>query len=323
MAFPYNENKLVKIKSNSSVYTGENNWKNNIARILKEQNRSNSELTLFNNLGRNLTVRDKVELLMDKDFPNISPDNAQPDVPIKGFLQGELMSKISGGIGMVSAVGNALGGSGGTSDTFQPWFVNVPTFKNSEVHGVKFNYTFNFKLGQYGLWNAKEEVVLPILNLLSPTLLREISAATIQAPYPTTIQLLADVIMDGLSSVFGEGALDSLKEGVSTFVSNLRSSWKEEGIEGAVNETLSSLGEALQNLIHKSFNEFTYDISFGNVMTFRKCLIPNATASFSKETDENGYPVSGSIDMEFHTMVPLSMSFAYPEQQAIRFGVDN
>ena len=87
MAFPYNENKLVKIKSNSSVYTGENNWKNNIARILKEQGKSTSNTTLFNNLGRNLTVRDKVELLMDKDFPNISPDNAQPDVPIKGFYR--------------------------------------------------------------------------------------------------------------------------------------------------------------------------------------------------------------------------------------------
>ena len=67
MAFTYNENKIVKIKSNSEVYTGSNNWKNNIARILKEQGKSTSDTTLFNNLGRNLTVHNKVELLMEKD----------------------------------------------------------------------------------------------------------------------------------------------------------------------------------------------------------------------------------------------------------------
>ena len=352
MAFTYNENKIVKIKSNSEVYTGSNNWKNNIARILKEQNKSSSKETLFSNLGRDLTVHNKVELLMSDDYPTIKAGINQPDLPIQKFLGGggkssgsikDLAKNIASGkggnisaagimqaIGTVyntaSALGNVVGGNGGTADTFQPWFTNVPAWPTNELKGIEFSYTFKFNLGQYGLWNAKEEVVLPILNLFAPVLPREISAMTLQAPFPTTIQLLANIVGDGLSSIFGDGEdavefQNSLSEINSDVSTDLEKGWS--GVGSAANTIFQGIGNILQNLIQKSYNNYTFDVNFGDVITFKKCLVKDASADFSKETDEYGYPIAGSITITFHTMIPLAMSFTSPEQQAIRFGVDN
>ena len=342
MAFTYNENKIVKIKSNAGSGIGSYSWKNNIARILREQNKSTDNNTLFNNLGNSLTVDPKVELLMTDDYPHITAGFEQPDLPIQKFLGGgskssgsvkDLASNLIGGninastimqaIGTVyntaSALGNVVGGNGGTADTFQPWFTNVPAWPTNSLSGLEFSYTFKFHLGQYGLWNAKKEVVIPILNLIVPALPREISAMTVQAPFPTTIQLLADIIGGSLQSVFSGEALDSLK----ILGSDTGEAAEENGIGAAANTLFQGIGDILQNLIHESYNKFTYDVSFGNAMTFKKCLVKKVDASFSRETDEEGYPISGEVDITFHTMIPLAMSFTSPEQQAIRFGVDN
>ena len=218
-----------------------------------------------------------------------------------------------------SALGNVVSGSGGTADTFQPWFTNVPAWPASTLGGIEFSYTFKFQLGQYGLWNAKKEVVIPILNLVAPVLPREISAMTVTAPFPTTIQLLADIIGSSLESVLSGDVWDALR----TLGSDTGEAAEEQGLGSAANTLFQGIGDILQSIIHESYNKFTYDVSFGNAMTFKKCLVKKVDASFSKETDEDGYPISGEVDITFHTMIPLAMSFTSPEQQAIRFGVDN
>lgn len=349
MAFTYNENKIVKIKSNAGSGLGSYTWKNNIARILKEQNKSTDNNTLFNNLGNSLTVDPKVELLMTDDYPHISAGFEQPDLPIQNFLGGgqkssgsikDLASSIIGGKGGInaagvmqaigtvyntaSALGNVVGGNGGTADTFQPWFTNVPAWPTSSLGGIEFSYDFKFQLGQYGLWNAKKEVVIPILNLVVPALPREISAMTVQAPFPTTIQLLADIIGNGIEDLFSGATWNAIQE----VESDTSGAYDEaggglNGVGAAANTIFQGIGELLQNLIHKSYNKYTYDVSFGTALTFKKCLVKKVDASFSKETDEEGYPISGAVNVTFHTMIPLAMSFTSPEQQAIRFGVDN
>ena len=349
MAFTYNENKIVKIKSNAGSGIGSYSWKNNIARILREQNKSTDNNTLFNNLGNSLTVDPKVELLMTDDYPHITAGFEQPDLPIQKFLGGgqqssgsvkDLAKNIIGGKGGInaagimqaigtvyntaSALGNVVGGNGGTADTFQPWFTNVPAYPVSSLAGIEFSYTFKFHLGQYGLWNAKKEVVIPILNLVVPALPREISAMTVQAPFPTTIQLLADIIGNGIEDLFSGNTWNSIQE----IASDTTGAYDEAGgglggIRSAANTVFQGIGDLLQSLIHESYNKYTYDVSFGTALTFKKCLVKKVDSSFSRETDEEGYPISGEVDITFHTMIPLAMSFTSPEQQAIRFGVDN
>lgn len=349
MAFTYNENKIVKIKSNSEVYTGSNNWKNNIARILKEQGKSTSDTTLFNNLGRNLTVHNKVELLMEKDPPQIKLGiEGEGKRPIQAFLTGggstgnalldQVSSVVSKGVSaasdaynIMSAINNSTGLANGvknpgTADTFFPWYTNVPSWDPDSVHGQNFEYDFEFKIGQYGLWNAKEEVVLPILNLIVPAMPREISSMTVSGSFPTTIQLLANIVSGTIGDlVSGNINLgDTLTSAITAYNDNRESGGGvvTSALEGA-SAGLQEIGETLGQIITGSYNQFTYDVSFGNVTTYKKCLIMAASADYSKETDEEGYPVSGKVHLKFHSMIPTAMVFQDETQRAIRFGVDN
>ena len=348
--FSINDNKTVKIKSNSTTYSGEDNWRKNIKRILEEQSKDNGDNTLFSNLGNNLTVSDKVDLLMEADPPTLSfGKEGEADRPIKNFLEGghtgnSLLDSFSGaatkGLNIAASAYNIAQGlkSGingpGTSDTFFPWYINVPAWSADSVTGQNFDYTFNFKLGQYGLWNAREEVVLPILNLMAPAMPRCLSSLSVQGPFPTTLQLLGNIIFDFLETLKENGAsglASGLAEAGANVLENIKSNFENAGgglkgaalglIEGA-SSGLQDLASFIGGILTESYVTFTYDVSFGNITTYRQCLITYARAEYSKETDENGYPVSGSIRLRFHSMVPAAMVTKDGIPQAIRFGVE-
>ena len=194
--------------------------------------------------------------------------------------------------------------------------------------GFSFEYEFSFAMGQYGLWNAKEEVVLPILNLIAPALPRSMSNFSMDGPFPTAIQLLSLLVQNFLRDTYS-------KEGNSNFlgyfentVDRLKTNIKEDGIFKGVattavteiNDVLEDLSNILNDVIQESYKGYTYDVKFGNFVTFNNMIITNGETSFSNEVDQFGYPIAGSVKLTFEGLVPLALNYSDSSLVAIKYG---
>ena len=335
-----NRNKIVEITSNSPdrANGGDASWKCNLSQMLRT-NAAASNIFTSSSIGTQLDVKESVDLLMkDDNRPAFGSDNGKSKEPYKEFLKGQLVSgiksteygKIASTIGNIAAAGitvvdsianTATGKSdNATADVFNPWFLRLPSWDSSQaIKPVSFQYSFDFALGQYGLWNAKQEVVLPILNLMAPAIPRNASAYTVQGPYPSDIQVFTDLLTDAAIGVADliTGGGDSNETEAETATNN-----------GA--NIFQRIAGALQEFIMDRYPNFTFDVKFGNFRTFRQCLIKDAKATFSTETDQYGYPIKGSVDITFETLFPAALTASYSGTEGstkdirmIRFGVDN
>ena len=226
-----------------------------------------------------------------------------------------------------NAVNASVIDEGGTASTWQPWMTGVKAWDGSKG-GFSFDYEFSFAMGQYGLWNAKEEVVLPILNLIAPALPRSMSNFSMDGPFPTAFQLLSLLVQNFLSDTYS-------KEGNSNFlgyfentVDRLKTNIKEDGIFKGVattavteiNDVLEDLSNILNDVIQESYKGYTYDVKFGNFVTFNNMIITNGETSFSNEVDQFGYPIAGSVKLTFEGLVPLALNYSDSSLVAIKYG---
>ena len=142
-------------------------WRHQLATLLKD---ANGDLIAGDTSKLNdLKVPDNVELLMEEKIPSFS--FAYKTVsPIEEVLNALLPkgSKVSAIKDVATAAADLTSSfiNGMNKDenevpsVFNPWTKSVPAW-NQELTRLKFSYTFNFKMGQSGLWNAKQEVFLP------------------------------------------------------------------------------------------------------------------------------------------------------------------
>ena len=78
-------------------------------------------------------------------------------------------------------------------------------------------------------------------------------------------------------------------------------------------------GRKLAENVFNAVKSYTYNIDFGKTVAFSNCLINGAKPSFSSDTDEEGYPIAGSIELSFTTIAPSGLS-SVSNAQAVRFG---
>lgn len=241
-----------------------------------------------------LIVPPAVELLMEESVPQFSFSYAKK-TPIKDTIDALLPKGSKGNIAVDIATTAAdltstfINGmdkdENDVPSVFNPWTKSIPAW-NQELHNVKFSYKFNFKMGQYGLWNAKNEVFLPIINLIAPVLPRKIGTFFTEGPIPGQTALLSNSILGALRAGFD-------KEG----------------------------GDALATNLLSAVRKYTYNINFGNTVRVENCLIDGAKTMFSSDTDEEGYPIAGSVELQFTTISPYGLS-SPTEARAIKFGVN-
>lgn len=317
-----NKNKIIDIKLTNPSNTTDDvlaSWKGSLRRIMTAA-ASNNHADYSNiigdiNLNSDLTSLDAgVDLLMGVDPPEFEIEEAV-SYPIQNILKGGSsdLGKVSKGTDVASLVNNILGhantifntassiggalnGSEGTTNVFNPWFSKYPTWDVTKNGPISFTYRFDFKLGQYGLWNAKEEVVLPILNLMAPTLAQNISTISQGGPFPGAMQLLVGVIASAAGNL-------------ETVLSNVLAM------------DADALAESLQTLLLNQSANYAYTVKFGDFYTFRRCFMTKSNTRFSKETDQFGYPIAGSIDLKFLTVVPAALTYENENIRSIRFGV--
>jgi hypothetical protein len=313
-------------------------WRGSLSRLLGIQSNrkfGNPGASIFDN-SETWDVDDRVHLLITENKGLKS--ESSPDKPLKS------LANIDSGKGMIGKIGKiAIGAisalsafgdteSDTTSGSFYPWISNISAWSGGQ--SIKLNLKFEFSMGQYGLWNAKEEVVKPILNLLAPTLPQYLDPAMIYGSYPNSWGLLAGFIK-GVREEFSKSKSSSSVTTADTTKSagkNPPQNYVDayEGMEDMDNTStsqgessgfsLQSMAKYLEELALKEYKEYTYDITFGNMFTYYKMLPISGAAELSNEVDQYGFPISGNVNLTYEGLMPVSLSTYTSEELAVQFG---
>lgn len=324
-----NENRKIKIYLTDSTTS---TWRTNLSRIMSS-NSKRSGIPLFNlGNGSETDVNNQVDLIMST-APKSPATQNNLSYPVKSVLDsfnksGAITSIISSvasyGIDILSAYNDVFASGGNSTNRtaliFQPWTKNVQNWAGADK-GIAFEYEFSFAMGQYGLWNAKEEVIKPIFNLIAPAFPQYLSDFGMAGPFPSSAELLM--------RLFTGGSLDTISNNFSSAWGNITSNWtgtttkngKEEqystgnytnsyntkSLSGKVMNSLESIAKALSSLVTATYKNLTFTIEFGNVFRFDNMIILDASTTFSNEVDNYGYPVSGTAKITFSGLLPLAL----------------
>ena len=321
-------------------------WRHSLQRITNVQDNQGYE-SILDNVLKDSVVDNRIHLLMTSPPKTMKTVNRIKE-PVQELLKGggrgsSLMGKVTTFANMAYDTLNALStnGDGKTSSTWQPWMTGVKAWDGSKG-GFSFDYEFSFAMGQYGLWNAKEEVVKPILNLIAPALPRSMDNFSMNGPFPTAIQLLSQMVKGAWNNIKDkawnkiQGVLNNginFKDASGAIDNELKGWFEGESlggldkvsgaltsIGGGINDVLEDLSNALNTVIQDSYRNYTYDVKFGNFVTFNNMIITNGETSFSNEVDQYGYPIAGTVKLTFEGLVPLAMNYSSTDLVAIKYG---
>ena len=321
-------------------------WRHSLQRITNVQENQGYE-SILDDVLQDSVVDKRIELLMTSPPKTMKTSNNIKQ-PVKELLKGggngsTIMGKVTTFATAAYDTLNAVmtNGDGNTSPTWQPWMTSVKAWDGSK-EGFSFEYEFSFAMGQYGLWNAKEEVVKPILNLIAPALPRSMNNFSMNGPFPTAIQLLSQMVKGAWNNIKDkawnkiQGLLNKdsdLKDASGAIDKELNDWFKGESlggldkvskaineIGGGINGVLEDLSNALNKVIQDSYQNYTYDVKFGNFVTFNNMIITNGETSFSNEVDQYGYPIAGTVKLTFEGLVPLAMNYSSTDLVAIKYG---
>lgn len=290
-----NKNKVVTLTPTKNSTNSEFGWKRNISRILtsiKNDTTNIGSYIIGDSSFDDYNVDDSIDLIFDK-YPEVQTANSATSA-IKSALK--TMDSFTGGYATkvyegAKSIGGGLhdvfkatdteaynvDGSTNISSTFNPWVENIPAWTGGQGF-QSINCAFTFNMGQYGLWDARQEVVNPIMNLMAPTIPRLLTDFTITPPYPNAMQMIKEVFV----SLF-----DSFK-----------------------NASSGSVFSSMSTKMMSFYNSFTYTVQFGNIYTFYNMLIKNCKINFSPETDQYGNPISGTIELSMDNIIPPALSYS-------------
>lgn len=323
MSFEINTNRLIKIyRTGSTVENYDNSWKTNFSRILKNFD-SISNARIISGQAESFDTSYGVDLLMDA-LPKYQTANNY-NTPIDGLLSGlDTLAKVvdigSAAVNLINALkDDTVGDTTKTSSTFMPWSKNLLAWNGTK--DFKFNLTFKFAMGQYGLWNAKDEVFNPILNLIAPTLPQHINGYSMSGPYPNSIGLISNLIQKGIDTYKGvkNGSENSYSKMISKAWGQLKASAKD-GAMAVISEGAEFLGTVLEALSLATFDDFTYTVKFGDFLTVQKVIITDSSWNFSNEVDQDGWPIAGDVTLSCESIIPIAMTSSGDYNMTVRFG---
>lgn len=317
----WNENRIITLKKSGDA----GDWRKALSTLIEKKSKTGDN-SIVQQALESYNVNENIELFMVDPPPTIGTNN-QYAQPFKDLLKSDKHPLFSTIFNSVTAISDWLGESFGTktddtgnSQTWNPWVTRTPVWASSNTN-VKFQYTFKFAMGQYGLWNAKQEVFDPIVNLMAPTLPQHVNALTMSGPMGTIFDLLSNTIdwetWDRTKDTAASGYTD-----VKNIITGNDGNWVDR-ITNAMSASLDALSELLENIILAGYSKYTYDISFGNMLTINKVLMKDSEVSFGAQVDQDGYPVTGSIKISFESLTPPALTAGNQETVALRYGGGN
>ena len=311
-----NANKIIKLyrfgKPNKT-------WKTTIATIFQDINNAQEKKAdkfMFPTSGVN--VEPGIELLMTDD-PEKFKNSFGTTTPVKTFF--DKITTATGKYGQyaktivetaaqvtnaVNAITNSFSEGTGyqTSRQLNPWVAGAPSW-DGNLTPLNFSYNFTFSMGQYGLWDAKKEVMIPAFNLIAPVFPQYLDAAYVAGPIPNAMNFATNLI----------SALTTRRKE--------RKAEKEANKDTTEDDETTMMGAVanyLDELLLGAYENFLWDIDFGGHLKFKRCIIKGGDLEFSKETDDQGYPVYAKVHLEFTSMLPPALSADSSKHQAMRFG---
>ena len=195
---------------------------------------------------------------------------SKADAPMQGLLEQVGQKGASGALLMMGEAINAA--TSGASATFNPWFKYVKAWQNMEP--VQLPLNFEFKMGQFGLWDAKQEVVLPILSLLLPVLPKKLNSIAMEGPFQSVATLLALVLKGTVFNLAGEG----------------------------------DLSDAISRSVLGEVDKSTYRVSIGKQLLLDRAYCVSANVSLSTNVDQFGLPISGTIQLAYEGAMPPAIN---------------
>ena len=299
-------------------------------------------------LGEAFNVDPEVHLIAKQDWRLNTIGNEYDKVMESNDLVKQLTSGTPGKIlsgfkDVLDGVAIASAATGSNKSLYnystQTWWKNLEGWTGSDP--ISIQLTFDFAIGQYGLWNAKKEVVIPMLNLIAmfcPTLIAD---GSMIGPTATPTGMLYSAIADTIAPIAEEleGIITSKDtEAVTNFEDSVKSwiggTFKSGASEGGnkftevANGIASLLGgitsEAVGQISNKLLavlKDSTYNIQIGNFMSISNCICTGINSIvFSNKVDENGYPISGSLSLSLKGVIPPTFSGTRQDLVTLRFG---
>lgn len=300
-------------------------------------------------IGNTFDVDPEVQLVANGDWRISSIRNDYDKVIESNKTLSKFLSEGSSG-GIVSGVKDILNGvamvsaaTGSNKSLYnystQTWWKNLQGWTGTDP--ISIQLTFDFAMGQYGLWNAKKEVALPMLNLIAMFCPSLIADGSMIGPTATPTGMLYSVISDAVTPVAEQiedlivnkdtNTVTNLAESAMSWVKDTFNSGAETGdnkITSALNGVASLLGgltaaaastvsEKLLAVLRKS----TYNVQIGNFMSISNCICTGINStSFSNKVDESGYPIAGSISLVLQGVIPPTFSGTREDLVTLRFG---
>ena len=301
-------------------------------------------------LGEAFNVDPEVQLIASQDWRLNAIGNEYEEVIEANSLVKQLTSGsstmgkvLSGFEDILNGVAMASAATGSNKSLYnystQTWWKNLEGWTGSDPVSVQF--TFDFALGQYGLWNAKKEVVIPMLNLIAMFCPSLIADGSMIGPTATPTGMLYSVIagtlmpvvdqLEGIISSKDTKAITNLAKSAMSWVGDTYGSGADEGdneFTSAVNGIASVLGgltsEAvglISNKLLAVLKDSTYNIQIGNFMSISNCICTGINSIvFSNKVDEDGYPISGSLNLVLRGVIPPTFSGTRQDLVTLRFG---
>ena len=300
-------------------------------------------------LGEAFNVDPEVQLIASQDWRLNGIENEykgvmESDNLVTKFLSMNKVGKaLSGFEDILNGVAMASAATGSNKSLYnystQTWWKSLKGWTGSDPVSVQF--TFDFALGQYGLWNAKKEVVIPMLNLIAMFCPSLIADGSMIGPTATPTGMLYSVIagtlmpvvdqLEGIISSKDTKAITNLAKSAMSWVGDTYDSGADEGdneFTSAVNGVASVLGgltsEAvglISNKLLTVLKDSTYNIQIGNFMSISNCICTGINSIvFSNKVDEDGYPISGSLNLVLRGVIPPTFSGTRQDLVTLRFG---
>ena len=307
-------------------------------------------------LGEAFNVDPEVQLIASQDWRLNAIGNEykgvmESDNLVTKFLSMNKVGKaLSGFEDILNGVAMASAATGSNKSLYnystQTWWKNLEGWTGSDPVSVQF--TFDFALGQYGLWNAKKEVVIPMLNLIAMFCPSLIADGSMIGPTATPTGMLYSVIAGTLMPVVDqlEGVISSKDTKALTDLAKSAMSWMKDtynsgasegddevskgtntftevanGIASVLGGLTSEAVGLISNKLLAVLKDSTYNIQIGNFMSISNCICTGINSIvFSNKVDENGYPISGSLNLVLKGVIPPTFSGTRQDLVTLRFG---
>jgi len=215
-------------------------------------------------------IHNNIQLYLENDI-SLDVKNEYED-PFKEIIEAAKKTKIGAAVtGVFQAINEVSAITTGVR--LQTEYTGAKAWKGSSK--IEFSLSFNFYMGSAGIWSGKEEVYNPIAALGKMFMPRRV----------TELGAWAD------NGLFIKGPGPSYVEILGKIGADLITTWAEP--DAAALNTQRNKFENFPGII---------SITIGQLYNFNSVLPQSFSFSFSKDLDNKGYPISGTVTVALETV---------------------